>query len=531
MHNDFANNGVRLGLSAVLWLGLVLPGPGALAADDAAGDAEAKAFVDSLYSKRIDAVQKTRDADDDVALMTEMLDIAPTLPKQPDARSELYARIAEMSKKARAGFDIAFKALDALAKHNPKHPAAGRAARLEVYEAWYRGVDRDQRDEVGGKYFDALVAAADQALAQGDAASAKRWYNEAGSVQRVTRLERDFDLRDKLLEARGVERMQQEVEQLKAGVRDGLEPAKARRLVVLLALEMGQYEQASAYATLVKDEAFAKGLQAATAIGGTDLASQEDGEHPPSYWDLAGHWYAELADEPGLTDRAAERALLFARIALHRYIDATTQENLAKAQAAILVRQLDERYAKAYGPKEADPRDILALLDPAKHMISGKPFTVEDKKIILPPMSIMYVPVAGGDHYALTVKAQGGGSNEVAMWVWLPIGDRNTLLWLDGGENHYSRIEGLQGFENSPKTMRFMPGKPVEVRIEVKLQAEDQVAIRISFDGEETWKWRGSVMKLGGPTFGELPNTKHFALRGGEGLMIEKIQIQRYEDK
>ncbi|MFN3167560.1 MAG: hypothetical protein ACE37H_10900 [Phycisphaeraceae bacterium] len=533
MHNDLRMSGAvwrRSALAALLATASAL-GVGAFAQGAAAEDKEAKAFVDSLYAKRIETVQRTRDSDDDVALMREMLDIAPTLPKQPDARSVLYARVGEMAKQARAGFGVAFEALEALEKHNPRHPACGDEAKLDLYQAWYRGVDRDEREPVAAQYFEKLVAAADAALERGDHAQAKRWYSEAGSVHRVARLDGEFDLRAKLVETRAVERLQQEIDQLQSAVRDGLSPEQARRLVVLLALEMNQYERAASYAPLVKDDGFMKGLQSATALGGRAMAQQEDGEHPPSYWYMAGHWYAQMADEPNLTEKASERALSLARLALHRYVDSTAQDNIEKARAAILVRQLDERYAEKYGEKQADPRDIMRLLDPGKHMISGKPFTVEAGKIVLPAMSILSVPVEGGDQYAFTIKAEADGAKEIAMWVWLPIGDRNTLLWIDGGDTRYSRVEGLAGIKDSEKTMTMNLGKPVEYRIEVKQVKGDKTQMRIQVDGKEVWAWRDATSRLGDATFGDLPNKKHFAVRGGAGLVIEKIQLQRYDSK
>ena len=121
-----------------------------LASHQAAAD-EAGDFVQSLFGSRIEKVQQTRTPDDDLALMAEMLDVAPSLPQEPDARSAVYARIIGMTQKPLAGYDLAEQAMDRLAQDKPDHPLAGPEAKLTLYKDWYRNARRDNRRSVAEK--------------------------------------------------------------------------------------------------------------------------------------------------------------------------------------------------------------------------------------------------------------------------------------------------------------------------------------------------------------------------------------------
>lgn len=524
----------RLPLNVLLTATVGLCGPAAwgLIQDGAPTSAEqqAKGFVDDLYAQRISAVQRTRDSEDDLALMAEMLDIAPTLPSDPvDAQAALYVRITEMTDRSRAGYDIAIKALDALAKYKPGHPSANAPARLELYAAWYRSVDREGRAAVAENYFDELVAAADAALGRGDHVSAKRWYSEAGSVLRVTKIERAFDLRAKLVQVRAIEQIEKDIKQLQdAAAREALRPAQAKRLVVLLAAELDRMDEAGTYAVFVDDKDFVKGLRSAIALGGRDLVTVVSSDHPPGHWFQAGNWYAQLADEPGLSERATKQAMELAMIALNRYIDTTTQDDIDKARAVILLRQLDERYTKAFGP-EVDESDLLKMLDPTKHTIGGAPFTVRDNKLILPPRSILHLPTEGGDHYKLTLAVEGDGSKLDALVVWVPVAGRSVRVFVDGGAHRQAMVEGLQRVAGSEKTMRLDPGNPAKVSIEVQTFKGGEAAIRLAFNGTKTWQWRGKASKLTDPPYGKPPEIKHFSVMGAAGLTIDSIKLETYD--
>jgi len=531
MHNVFRVNGAircRALVATALALVALVPAVETRAQDDAGEDQEARTFVDSLYAKRIQTVQRTRDTDDDLALMKEMLDIAPTLPAEPDARSVLYARIADLAIEAHAGFDVAFEALESLERHNPEHPAISTASRLDLYQAWYRGADRDERDAAALRYFEALVTAADATLERGDHAQAKRWYAEAGSVHRVARLDVEFDLRQKLVETRAVERIQQEIEQLKQGARNGLAPPRARRLVVLLALETGDYEQAATYASFIDDAGFVKGLKAAAALGGNRLSTRDDGEFPPSSAYLAGQWYAQLADEPALSDAAAERALRLARIALHRYIDSTVQESIEKARAAILVRQLDERYKETYGSTAASAINVVEQLDPERHKLSGAGFEVRDGKLYTKNKTIIHLPVEGLDWYALTMEVQFDADRDNGMQLWFPIGDRSARLYADYSDKRTTWFQGLAHLKAPDKPLRFNKETPVVIRLEVRALPDDQAAIGLDFEGRRVWEWKGNMAGLDEPSLPP-PNAKTFAVRMETDAVFNRIELERID--
>lgn len=495
-----------------------------------ADTAEADAFIDSLYGKRIETVQRTRETEDDRALMSEMLDIAATLPSKPDARSALYARLVDITKRSRTGYDLALKGLAALAKHNPGHPLAGVQGRLDLYEAWYRGAERGERDTVAGAYFDELVGAADAALGIGDTASAKRWYTDAASVQRVARLERDFDIRDKLTALRVIEQIESDVQRLQDAARAGtIKPADARRLVVLLVLELGRVKDAGDFTALAADPEFDKGLRAVLAIGPKDLMDPQ-GEHAPGTWYLAGQWFASLVDEPGLSEGATKRTIEIARTALRQFIEKTPQEGIEKARAAIQLRQLDERYAQAFGP-EVDERDVLRLLDPKKHTLAGQPFTAVEGKLVVPPRTIIQLPVDGGDYYALTIKVEADGRKEDALVVWLPVGGKHVRFFVDGSKHHRANVEGLPAIEGSEDKMRLEPGKPAEIRIKARTLGEDRALFVVDFNGQQMWAWTGKTEDFTKPKYGEPSEAGQFSIMGAAGMKIEKIQLERFEEK
>ena len=500
----------------------------AFAADPDA-EKQAISFVESLYGERISKVQRTRDHDDDVALMGEMLEIAPTLPETPDARSALYVRVVEMAKRSRTGYDKALKALDFLAEHNPGHSSSDQRARLDLYSAWYRVVDQGGRAAVGEDYFQELLVAADTAMGHGELAQARRWYNEAGSVQRVTRVAQDIDLRERLTNLRAVEQMVRESEQLiKTANRGELRPEQARRLVLILALEQGGVQDAVAYGKAVGDKDFQQGLLAAAAFA---LAStdEQNSDALVRHAYHAGVWYAAMAEEENLSASGKRRAIESARKALRHYLSHTELNNVEKARSTIMLRQLDEQYAEAYGPK-VDENDLLAALDPEKHMIGGRPFKVKDGKVVLEESAILRIPAEGGDHYVLDVVAEGDGRSKNGLMIWLPVHGQTARLIVDGSTHHRTLVEGLSAIENSEEKMMVLPGKPIELRIEVRQLKDDQVSFRLWHSGEQVWAWRGGVDELTPPKYGAPPNKKHFAIAGASGLTIERARLHRYSE-
>ncbi len=517
-------------LSAALLSGALLGMPDAVSAQDAdePGPDEGRAFVESLYGKRIEAVQRTRDDEDDLELMAEMLEIAPTLPDEPDAKTALYVRLAGMVDRSRAGHELALRALDALAEHNPGHPEAGPGRRLKVYASWYRAVDAGQRKQVAGVYFDELVAAAESAINSGDLVNAKRWFNEAGSVQRVNRLERAFNLRDKLGEVRAFERMHEELRELEAAAEaNAISPAKARRLVVLLVLEMARPEQARLYAVFLKDAGFAQGLEAAASVGGAEV--DDPGDHPPGHWAKAGNWYADLIDEPGLSEPAKERALVSARLMLARYVATTSKEDIEKARAVIRLRQLDELFEQQYAVK-GDETDLLKLLDPKKHVIDGKPFTFRKGELLLPSQTILHLPQVGGEHYEVSMTVEADGRERDALIIWLPVVDRSARLIVDGGKHRKSKVDGLLYIDGSERSMRLDAGVPAGIRVQVKIFSKDQAAIRVWVNDQQTWQWRGSIDKLTDAPYGKPPDIRHFAIRSAAGITIQSLGLKRFDE-
>ncbi len=511
--------------------------PPALSQDEPAapGD-EATGFVDGLYSKRIEAVQRTRPTDDDTALMTEMLDIAPTLPKTPDARSVLYVRVIDMASRVNAGYDLALRSLELLQKHNPSHPSAGPDARLNLYGSWYRAADRDARKSVAEVYFDHLLVAAESAMQAGDVDTAKQWYNEAGTVHRVNRLERNFDLREKLGQVRALERMQEEIARLQAAATaKAITPDQARRLVVLLALERDRYEEAKSYASLVQNAEFAKGLEAAAAIGGK-AATADPGDHPPGHWFEAGTWYAALIDEPGLSEPVVKQTMELAILGLRVYVETTTKDTIEKARAAILLRQLDERYTTAYGPK-FDEKDVIRLLDPGKHMIytdNSKLFEVKDKQLHVKEKMIVHLPVKATGSYQLTLKVKPLKHRTDGLLVWLPVHGRIIRMGVDVADSHISRFDGFKSegqFDESNGAIRLERDKVMTVQVSVKPLPDRRVAIQVSVDGKAVWNYEDTVDKFETPGYGLPPDTSSFSISMKTDAVFEEILFTSITEK
>lgn len=493
-------------------------------------DAQAKVFVDSLYGDRIRKAQRTREEDDDLELMSEMLDIVSTLPKQPDARTALYLRIVEMANTSKVGYEKALDALCELSEHNPKHPSSGAQAKLDVYSSWYRAGGRNSRVAVGADYFEALLSAADDALVRGDLINAKRWYNDAGSVQRVARIAQDVDLRERLVVLRGAEKRAREAGRLmELAKADELRPEQARRLIVILALEQGNIAAAEPYGQAVADQNYLKGLQSAAAFGQTSGAEQTSETRVERAY-YAGLWYAERSKEPDLSDRGKRDALELGREALRYHVSETQKNNVEKARATILLRQLDEQYAEAYGSKVSE-NNVLASLDPEKHMISGRPFTVVDGKVVLVDLAVLHLPIDGGAHYALDVVAEGDGRAKNGLMIWLPVGGKTVRLIVDGSTSHRTVVEGLKPIKDSAEKMLVLPGKPIQLRVEVRQLKDGQAALRLWHNGEQVWSWTGSVEEFAPPKYGTPPNENHFAIAGAEGLIIQSVVLNRYNEK
>lgn len=521
-----------VGVAAIAAASLLPGGSRAQDADKPADD-EAARFVESLYSNRINTVQRTRTSEDDLALMKEMLDIAPTLPEEPDARSALFVRVAGMAERARDGYDLALLALERLAAHNRRHPSAGAAGRLEVYAQWYRGVDRDERKAVAEKYFDELIVAADEALGRGEHTQAKRWYNEAGSVHRVNRLEQEFDLRDKLAQTREVERMQQEVEQLQAAAKGGKMTAEqARRLIVLLALEQGQFEGTDSFAVFMDDPTFAEGLRSAIALGGYDV-NDDIADHPPAHSLAAGNWYAGLVDEPGLSDSATRKTMEMARLTLRVFVETTQQETLEKARAAILLRQLDERYVEAYGPK-IDESDVIRLLDPDKHLIYGKRFGVKDGELSVSAKSIIHLPVKVKGTYELSLKVRPDKHRVDGLLLVMPIHGKSVRMLIDRSEGHLSRFDGFGAegnFDESAGQIRLLRDETMSIAVRVDPKPGERAAIRVVINKNKVWEWEGSIEKLDTPSYGLPPDRDTFSLSIWTDAFYESIKLKRIEEK
>lgn len=495
-------------------------------AQTGAGKDEASKFVESLYGKKIEAAIRSRDTEDNIKLMTEMLEIAPTLPAEPDVKSVLYVRIVSMSQKSRVGHEQALQALDALAEHKPGHPLAGPTARLNVYEAWYRISDRRERKVVAQTYFDQLVVFAEQALTEKDADAAKDLYSKASSIQRVNRLESDVDIRQKLIEVRALDRRQDEVKELKAVADAGnLTPRQAKRLVVILAIEMAQIDEAKAYARLVEDQAFAKGLLAAAAVSVEDGGGQS-GLTPGHYYE-AGHWYAAQIDEPDLSEAGVQQALRLARQYLGTYIETTSQQSVDKARTVILLRQLDERFAKASGSGSGAGLDVIKLLDPDKHLLRGKSFKVADGKVEVADNTIMHLPVKAKGAYSISIKVTPLEARSNGMVVWMPVHGRTVKALFDRGEERVSRFYDFANLEVDGAKIRFDRDKEMSVRINVEPKEDGIVSLNIQVDDLPAWSWEGNSAEPSEPKYGMPPNPQSFSLMMGTKAVFSEIQINQ----
>lgn len=496
-------------------------------AQTGAGKDEASKFVESLYGKKIEAAIRSRDTEDNIKLMTEMLEIAPTLPAEPDVKSVLYVRIVSMSQKSRVGHEQALQALDALAEHKPGHPLAGPTARLNVYEAWYRISDRRERKVVAQTYFDQLVVFAEQALTEKDADAAKDLYSKASSIQRVNRLESDVDIRQKLIEVRALDRRQDEVKELKAVADAGnLTPRQAKRLVVILAIEMAQIDEAKAYARLVEDQAFAKGLLAAAAASVEDGAGQS-GLTPGHYYE-AGHWYAAQIDEPDLSEAGVQQALRLARQYLGTYIETTSQQSVDKARTVILLRQLDERFAQV---DESDTggrsQNVIRLLNPDKHLIKGNAFKVADGKVEVAHNTIMHLPVKAEGAYSISLKVTPLEARRDGLVVWMPVHGRTVRVFFDRGKNRASWFDGVQNLEVDGAKIRVERDKEMVVRIDVVPKEEGIVSLAVQVDDLPAWSWEGDSGELSVPKYGMPPHPQSFSVFMATKAVFSEIQINQ----
>ncbi len=438
---------------------------------------------ESLYAEKLQKVQATRDREDDVALAAELVAAAA------DARPELARLLCTKAYDLAAnplGWDKAAEAKCLLAEKAPQEAGQHLDDAVSAYWQALKKVRGPARTEVGNALVETALEAAEALARQGDA-KAVAMIRQAERAARTAAPQRVAEVRDRQGAISQRVRLEKEVGGLvKRLEADPDNTAVATKLVRTFVTELDEPARALPHLETCDDAEMKKYVPGAAkpVHEAPDLACRE-----------LGAWYAGLAEKASSV--AKEPMLVRAWRYLERYLRIHEAEDLARAEAAKVMEQLEEGLKKLGPPKglAVGPGRWISLLP----YVNLKEDTLHEA---WKPHGPALVASEGGK---LRLPCRPRGSYELSARVvtldpgrliqiafMLPVGASNGTYWL-AREGVFGAIREGYGAKAPPGKVAV--GKPYLVDIRV-LSEGDKGEIRVRVNGKPHLSWKGDPAKL-----------------------------------
>jgi hypothetical protein len=354
----------------------------------------------------------------------------------------------------------------------------------------------------------ALLALADAKAEAGDAAGALEPCRKALAIATAIKSETRATVQGQLDRLTARIKMDQKIAGLRARLEAAPTDAAVRtELVRAILVDLDNPAEAAQFVDATLDAAWQKYVPAAArgAEETPELACQE-----------LGDWYRGLADAAPL---AAKPAMLRrARAYYQRFLALHKTEDVARAQATLAMRKLDESAAPEpprTGPAAKTPpaagdalapnqwHDVLKYIDTAKDPTTGAMpvgWQRQGTSIVCANPGYNYsrvaIPIMPQGSYELQVRLALSHSHG-DVGIFLPAGSGSTMLVIDGsGPSGLQYVNGQSVYSNATGTSTTLAVSHIyTVDVRVTLTG-DQAEILAALDSKPLVRWSGPQTAL-----------------------------------
>ncbi|MFP4054471.1 MAG: hypothetical protein ACLFV7_11485 [Phycisphaerae bacterium] len=504
---------VGLGCILVCWgiVFLCVPAP---ADEDARTKAES--VFQELYGERLEAAEKTRDAEDDLKLAQEMIGAAERLdPKaHPDLVGMIYTTAARLAVRADAADGTAAKVLGLLEKNFPHRRIDALQIRSEILyrdlvakkkrnDALEEGPDRKQRREwaeIGLNLVNTLEELAAVQNAEGRPAEA------IDALGKAVELAEDIEMVPSHLKAlAGQYRSRVALLKDAASLQEALErnPRNLRarmQMIRLCIVGIDDPGRAAKWMTPRVPEPW---------LTYVPLAGIPTGELSDQQCYQLANWYHSLARKAPETDRTAllRRAAACYQGFLKKHEKVDTQVARAKVALNSLTELLPQ--SSSDGKHLGKPGQQVELLDqviPPLDVIRGKWKRTENGLAALAYTGCTYgrlmrIPVVVKGDYELTALfARIDDRREIIFTI--PVGDHSVTVFPETFRNAagIGMINDVDGCQNETSIRcTLVKKKAYRLAITVRDTGTKKVSIEVKLNGKRFLDWQGDPEALKPP--------------------------------
>jgi len=466
---------------------------GAAAAEEGPGgeQAAAEAMFESLYGSDAEAVTRTREKADDVALAARLLETARGEDVQPALAAVLAEHAVTLGAAHPDGYATAVDAADLMIDVAPERSAEAYDHLLDLREQQHRAAKGLEKIGAAETLIETFLMAADARLDGGEANEALGLMRKASRLARSIRSDRQDEIQARMDRATARLKAERQAEAQEKKLEAAPDDTATRNALVRLCVgELDDPERALKHLTDACEDdlrkyvpAAAKGVAAAPELACMDL----------------GEWYRGLAD--GASDAAKAPLLRRAKAYYERFLALHETEDLARSQAALALKKVEADLAglaavtetRVVGPgRWVDLLPLVKIEDDLNKKnqkcrwrddglwIQGSDFV----KVAMPC-------IPHGDYQLQITFMRPSGRDISSISVYLPVGPKPAdVSWTNN--EHGGNIGGVK-----PKPEKGQPGLVLpkqEHTADITVRVRGSLAdITVLFDGKPHLHWQGPV--------------------------------------
>jgi alpha-galactosidase len=326
---------------------------------------EAEDTFNKLYAGDLNRVAATPAPADDVALAKQMLDDAKKVGDQAAFLVLLCEKAYELAARDPSALATATTAMDLLAAKVPQKKVECLQKNAAIYQKQYAAARGDARTKAGEKVMEALGALAEAEAAAGDSEEAAATLRQAIGVATAIKSGQKEALQARLENLASQQKVEKQVETLKAKLEADPKDAAARKELVRLCLvEMDDPAEAAKFLEETLDDAIRKYVPA---------AARPVEDAPEVACTELGDWYRALADQaaaPASKGAMLRRAQGYYR----RFLELHTAPDLGRTAAALTLKKIEDALAKlgAASQKAASKVKVFILMGESNMLGMGE---------------------------------------------------------------------------------------------------------------------------------------------------------------
>lgn len=299
--------------------------------------AKPKPDYDTLFGVEERKVKATPSTTDDVAFAAKLLAAAKATTDPPELRVKLLEKAYELSIRRSSGYAQAIQATDLLARVAPERQTECLHKKLEVLRLGYVKASGPDRKKAAVSYLEALVAAGDAKLANGQATEARELYRRAYSLASYLRSRLADEVRRKMPRVAVAVATERKITMLKRTLKMNPASVKAREaLIMAYVLELDRPSLAVGLLTDDLDDGLRRNVS---------LAAKSASRLGPSSCLTLARWYDSLA-ERHLAPETKLPAYRRAREYYRRYLLSASRRSSTAARARLALARINKAIDK-----------------------------------------------------------------------------------------------------------------------------------------------------------------------------------------